>query len=76
MNNKLSDLNDHLFDQLRRLNDPKLSQEQLSREIERTKGVCLLANEIIQNANTSLKAMCIHKGVELPPMLAIESQDD
>ncbi|MBO5704734.1 MAG: hypothetical protein J6R99_01830 [Alphaproteobacteria bacterium] len=72
-NNNLADLNDHLFKQITRLNDDNLSPEQLEHEIERTKGVCLVANQIISNATLALKATCVQKGVEVPNMLALES---
>ena len=72
-NNNLADLNDHLFEQITRLNDDNLSPEQLEHEIERTKGVCLVANQIISNATLALKATCVQKGVEVPNMLALES---
>lgn len=74
-NNNLSDLNAHLFKQIARLNDDNLSPEQLEHEIERTKGVCLVANQIINNATLALKATCVQKGVEMPGMLSIESKD-
>lgn len=74
--NKLIDLNNHLFEQLERLNDDDLTDEKLSQEIERTKGMCLVASQIISNANLSLKAMCVQKGVEMPEMLTIENKND
>lgn len=75
-NNNLSDLNDHLFKQIARLNDDNLTPEQLEHEIERTKGVCLVANQIISNATLALKATCVQKGVEMPNMLSIENKDE
>ena len=74
--NKLIDLNNHLFEQLERLNDDDLTDEKLSQEIERTKGMCLVASQIISNANLSLKAMCVQKGVDMPEMLTIENKND
>ena len=76
LKNKLIDLNNHLFEQLERLNDDDLTDEKLSQEIERTKGMCLVASQIISNANLSLKAMCVQKGVEMPEMLTIENKND
>lgn len=73
-NNNLSDLNDHLFKQIARLNDDNLSPEQLEHEIERTKGVCLVANQIINNATLALKATCVQHGVKVPDMLQIENK--
>lgn len=55
MRNKLSDLNNYLFEQLERLNDDDLGEEEFSREIERSKAVTDVANAIINNANVALK---------------------
>lgn len=55
-NNKLTDLNNHLFAQLERLSDEDLNPEQLQKEIERTKAVNGVAKNIIENAKTTLEA--------------------
>lgn len=55
MRNKLSDLNNYLFEQLERLNDDDLSEEEFKREIERSKAVTDVSNAIINNANIALK---------------------
>lgn len=55
MRNKLSDLNNYLFEQLERLNDDDLSEEEFKREIERAKAVTNVSNAIINNANIALK---------------------
>lgn len=48
--NKLADLNDHLFAQLERLADDKLTPEQLDKEARRGKAMVAVAGEIIKNA--------------------------
>lgn len=57
MRNKLTDLNDHLFAQLERLSDEDLSDEQLEKEIERSKAVTDISKSIISNASLRLDAM-------------------
>ena len=49
MRNTLSDLNNHLFEQLERLNDEDLSEEQLDRELRRSEGMTKVAEQIIRN---------------------------
>lgn len=54
--NKLSDLNNHLFEQLERLNDEELDQKSLEKEIKRSKAMTTVAHQIISNANLILDA--------------------
>ena len=56
MKNKLTDLNDHLFAQLERLNDEDLSDDQLNKEIQRSKALTDVAKPIIANAQLILDA--------------------
>ena len=56
MKNKIQDLNDHLFAQLERLNDEDLTQEELEKEIQRSKAVTAVSNQIINNAKLALDA--------------------
>ena len=75
--NNLAELNENMFEQLRRLNNPNLSKEQMADEIERTKGVCLLASQIIANSNLALKAHIVQAGGSIPTMLITdESAND
>ena len=59
MKNKLTDLNDHLFAQIERLGDEGLEPEQLQREVSRAASICEVAEKIIDNANTQLKALTL-----------------
>jgi len=71
--NTLSDLNDHLFDQLKRLSTSK--GEGLKEEIERTRAMSGLAKEMIENAKLALEAHRTigNKGAK-PKMLQIEAE--
>jgi hypothetical protein len=76
MKNKLSDLNNHLFEQLERLNTTDLKGEKLTEEIERSKAVTSVAHEIILNGKLTLDAMVAikEKGINnlLPGMIGLE----
>lgn len=56
MKNTLADLNNHLFEQLERLNDEDLTDEELEREIKRTDSMVDISKVIVDNANTILQA--------------------
>lgn len=57
MQNKLTDLNNHLFEQLERLNDEDLTEEELDKEIKRSKAMTNIATNIINNGNLILNSM-------------------
>lgn len=80
MKNKLIDLNNHLFEQLERLNDDELTGDALAQEIKRSQAISNCAAQIVNNAALALKAhtaitngMMDHApemlGVKKPPML-------
>lgn len=52
--NKLTDLNNHLFEQLERLGD--VQEENLTQEIDRSKAVAVIAKNIIDNGKLALEA--------------------
>lgn len=73
--NTLNDLTDHLFAQMERLDDDSLSPEELEREIERSKAVTGVAQQIIATSNTVLRALEFQDGAmnantTLPRMLS------
>ena len=79
MKNNLVDLNNHLFEQMERLNDDDLTEEELSREINRTKAMTDVASKIIDNAALGLQAEKLkveygRRDVKLPEML--ENKND
>lgn len=55
MKNKLMDLNDHLFEQLERLNDEDLTVEQIAHEVTRTDAMVKVSEQIISNATIMLR---------------------
>lgn len=72
--NRLTDLNNHLFEQLERLNNDELTGDELSEEIRRSRAVTGVASHIIQNGELVLKAYKAHEDrmdaeKKLPKML-------
>lgn len=57
MKNKLSDLNNHLFEELERLNDEELTGDALMEEIKRSEAITDIAGKIIENGSLVLKAV-------------------
>lgn len=66
MKNKLSDLNNHLFAQLERLNEEGISDEALNREVMRARSIDSIAKNIINNANVQLQAMKMIDSGDIP----------
>lgn len=58
--NTLGDLNNHLFEQLERLNDDELDGEQLEKELKRADAMSKIAANVVNNANTILKAQKVY----------------
>lgn len=55
MRNKITDLNNLLFEQLEKLIDAE-SEEEVAKEINRSKAVSSIATNIVNTANISLEA--------------------
>lgn len=53
--NKLSDLNDHLFAQIERLSDEKLTPEEIDREAKRGKAIVAAADQIVKAASLQVQ---------------------
>ena len=72
------DLNNHLFEQLERLNDDELSDDELKSEINRSKAMTDVSRQIIDNGRLALDAQKLRAEytgkVDLPKM--IESDSD
>lgn len=56
MRNRLTDLNNHLFASLERLNDEDLTEEQLAMEAERAKQVANVAGKVLEVGKLALSA--------------------
>lgn len=70
MKNKLTDLNNHLFAALERLNDESIKGDKLSEEIDRSKAITGVAREIIANGKLVLEAHRDFGGIKpVPDML-------
>ena len=75
MKNNLSDLNNHLFEQLERLNDEGVTQEQLEKEITRTDAIVKVSKQLVDTASLQLNAAKLKaeymglKADDLPTML-------
>lgn len=54
MKNKMTDLKNHLFTALERLNDDSLTDEQIKQEIARAQAVSEIGKVIVDGAKTSL----------------------
>lgn len=78
--NTLSDLNNHLFEQLERLNDDELDPEQLEKEIKRSESMTKIAEQIIKNGELAFKTMAhmdeygYDKGAAVPRMLEVRDE--
>ena len=59
MKNRLLDLNNHLFSQLERLTDESMTPEQIEQEVKRADAVVAVSEQIIRNADLSLKAVTL-----------------
>ena len=56
MNNKLSDLNNHLFAEIERLSDEELNDDELKSEIDRARAITSVSKQIIENGALALRA--------------------
>lgn len=72
--NTITDLNNHLFEQLERIADEDLTTDQLNQEINRADAITKIADKIIDNAELALKAQVaygdrMNSNMKLPMML-------
>lgn len=79
--NKLEDLNDMLFNQLVRLDKDDISDDELKKEVDRSKAMNSVAHTIVDNARVVLSAAKfmdnrIDPNYELPHMIGVEAPHD
>lgn len=76
MKNKLSDLNNYLFEQLERLLDDEICHDKESAEVEiaRAKTVCDVSQQIVNVSQTQLSGMRFQNewGTKAPQLIGIE----
>lgn len=67
------DLNNHLFEQLERLNDEDLTDDELQTEVERSKAITSVSKAIIDNSKIALDAQKLRAEytgkIDLPRMI-------
>ncbi|MCO5477951.1 hypothetical protein NG891_14475 [Enterococcus gallinarum] len=63
--NTLADLNNHLFEQLERLNDEEIQGKALQEELDRAQSISLISDKIIKNADVQLRAVKLSKEYDL-----------
>ena len=80
MGNNVADLNELLFDQIRKLENDDLTDEQLDREIKKSESITKTASVILGNAKLALEAQKqfdeygTGRTVDIP-LLGISNQD-
>lgn len=78
--NRLFDLNNHLFEEIERLNDESLKGEELQEERERAKAIAEIAQRIINNGELAFKTIKLYneygKVDKIPKTLQIGEKDE
>lgn len=78
MKNKLLDLNNYLFEQIERINDDTLTDDQLEKTIKKAEAINKTAENIIRNGELALKVVGVAAEYgfvapeAIPSMLGIE----
>ncbi|EHL19441.1 hypothetical protein HMPREF9628_00162 [Peptoanaerobacter stomatis] len=81
MKNTLIDLNNYLFEQIERLQDDELTEDELEKEIKKSKSIGELANTIINNASLALNTQkfFVENGITAKvnmPLLGVSDKDE
>lgn len=75
MKNNLSDLNNHLFSTLEALEDDKMTDKRLEKELKKAQAICSISSQILKVASIQLSAIktaeqCGLLNKEMPALLA------
>lgn len=74
MKNKTIDLVNHLFEELERLNDEDLSDDDLEREVKRCDSMVKVADKIIgiKNVEANVLKIAVDNGYEVNPSMLLD----
>lgn len=75
MKNNLSDLNNHLFSMLETIEDDKMTDKRLEKELKKAQAICSISSQILKVASVQLSAIktseqCGLLNKEMPALLA------
>lgn len=75
MKNNLSDLNNHLFSTLEALEDDKMTDKRLEKELKKAQAICSISSQILKVASVQLSAIktaeqCGLLNKEMPALIA------
>ena len=75
MKNNLSDLNNHLFSMLETLEDEKMTDKRLEKELKKAQAICSISSQILKVASVQISAIktadqCGLLNKEMPALLA------
>lgn len=75
MKNNLSDLNNYLFSTLEMLEDDKMTDKRLEKELKKAQAICSISSQILKVASVQLSAIktaeqCGLLNKEMPALLA------
>lgn len=57
MKNNLSDLNNHLFSMLETLEDDKITDKRLEKELKKAQAICFISSQILKVASVQVSAI-------------------
>ena len=75
MKNNLSDLNNHLFSMLETLEDNKMTDKRLEKELKKAQAICSISSQILKVASVQVSAIktaeqCGLLNKDMPALLA------